>query len=64
MGHLIAFDPHLMYSFLPGVPETISKRHRKAPPTDKWMVPVAGGSYLIIYEFIYIYMILYAYILI
>jgi hypothetical protein len=31
------------------------QRHRKAPPTDKWMVPVAGGSYLIIYEFIYIY---------
>ena len=46
-------------------PSADLQRHRKAPPTDKWMVPVAsGGSYLIIYEFmcVYIYICIYIYI--
>ena len=39
LGHLIAFDPHLMYSFLPGVPETISKGTEKhLPQTSGWFL--------------------------
>jgi hypothetical protein len=53
---LIAFDPHLMYSFLPGVPETISKGTEKhLPQTSGWFLWRVGHIWLYMNSYIYIY---------